>query len=105
MSGKEKCKALKEIRRRLAEENNIEYIVSECTYQGECRGTCPKCEEELRYLEKELEKRKKIGKTIIVAGVALGLAGGALAAREAVINMVEEQMTTGILPNVSDTEI
>lgn len=105
MSGKERCKALKEIRRRLAEENNIEYVVSECTYQGECKGTCPKCEEELRYLEKELEKRKKVGTAIVVAGVALGLAGGAIAAREAVVNWVEEQMTTGILPNVSDTDL
>ena len=79
MLGKEKCKVLKEIRRRIAEENDIEYIVSECTYQGECKGTCPRCEEELRYLENELEKRKKIGKAVVVAGVAVGVCAGAVA--------------------------
>ena len=55
MKGKEKCKALKEIRKQIAENNNIEYVVSECKHKGECKGTCPKCEAEVRYLEKELD--------------------------------------------------
>ena len=73
MKGKNKCKILKEIRQRIADENDIPYVTRECTYQGECRGTCPKCEAELRYLEQELEKRRRLGKTVAVAAVAAGL--------------------------------
>ena len=42
--GKQTCKILKEIRRQIAEANDIEFITSECQYQGDCLGTCPKCE-------------------------------------------------------------
>lgn len=75
MKGKEKCKALKELRRKIAEENDIAFAVSECTHQGECKGTCPKCESELRYLERELERRTKLGKTVALAGLSVCLAG------------------------------
>lgn len=73
MTGKNKCKILKEIRKAIAKENNIEYVTSECKYQGNCRGTCPKCESEVRYLEKELEKRRLAGKTVAVAGIATSM--------------------------------
>ena len=56
--GKQICKILKEIRQRIAEENDIELITSECSYKGDCQGTCPKCEAELRYLEQELERQQ-----------------------------------------------
>lgn len=72
MRGKEKCKALKEIRKQIAEKNDIAYAVSECTHQGDCRGTCPKCEAELRYLERQLELRKNLGKAVAVAGISVG---------------------------------
>ena len=42
--GKQTCKILKDIRRQIAEANDIEYITSECQYKGDCTGTCPKCE-------------------------------------------------------------
>ena len=54
MNGKSKCKILKDIRKKIAEDNDISYVTSECKYQGECSGTCPKCEAEVRYLEEEL---------------------------------------------------
>ena len=73
MKGKNKCKILKEIRQKIADENDIPYVTRECSYQGECRGTCPKCEAELRYLEQELEKRRRLGKTVAVAAVAASL--------------------------------
>lgn len=73
MSGKRTCKILKDIRRKIAEENDIAYVTSECKYQGECAGTCPKCEAEVRYLEEELAKRKNLGKTVAVAGIAAAL--------------------------------
>ena len=73
MKGKERCRILKEIRARIAEENGIEFAVSECTHKGECLGTCPKCESEVRYLERELDRRRALGKSIAVAGIAAGI--------------------------------
>ena len=70
--GKKTCKILKEIRKQIAEENDIELITSECTYKGDCLGTCPKCEAEVRYLERELEKRQRMGKVAMFAGISLG---------------------------------
>lgn len=72
--GKEICKALKEIRRRIASENDIELIVSECRHQGDCAGTCPKCEAEVLYLENQLAARKRLGKAVRVVGLSMGLA-------------------------------
>ena len=73
--GKQTCKILKEIRKQIAAENDIKLVIEECTYQGDCIGTCPKCEEEVRYLERELEKRQRMGKAAIVAGLSVGLLG------------------------------
>lgn len=70
--GKQTCKILKEIRRQIAAENDIDLVVSECTYKGDCLGTCPKCEAEVRYLERELEKRQRLGKAAVFAGVSIG---------------------------------
>ena len=71
--GKQTCKILKEIRKQIAAENDIKLVVEECTYQGDCLGTCPKCEAEVRYLERELEKRQRMGKAAVVAGLSVGL--------------------------------
>ena len=70
--GKQTCKILKEIRKQIAAENDIHLVVEECTYQGDCKGTCPKCEAEVRYLERELEKRQRMGKAAVIAGMAVG---------------------------------
>lgn len=72
--GKNTCKILKEIRRQIAEANDIAFVTSECKYQGDCSGTCPKCESELRYLEEELRRRRQLGKAAVVTGLSLGLA-------------------------------
>ena len=72
--GKNICNELKKVRRAIAEENDIPLEIKECTYHGPCRGTCPRCEAEVRYLERELERRLRIGKVATVAGVALSLA-------------------------------
>ena len=73
--GKQTCKILKEIRKQIAAENDINLVIEECTYQGDCLGTCPKCEAEVRYLERELEKRQRLGKAAVVAGLSVGLLG------------------------------
>ena len=70
--GKKTCKILKEIRKQIAAENDIKLVVEECTYQGDCLGTCPKCEAEVRYLERELEKRQRMGKAAVFAGMSIG---------------------------------
>ena len=70
--GKQTCKILKEIRKQIAEENDIQLVIEECSYQGDCLGTCPKCEAEVRYLERELEKRQRMGKAAVFAGMSLG---------------------------------
>jgi len=49
--GKQVCKTLKEIRQTIAEKNDIQYETTECHFDGECQGTCPKCDAELRYLK------------------------------------------------------
>ena len=72
--GKQTCKILKEIRKQIAGENDIKLVIEECTYQGDCLGTCPKCEAEVRYLERELEKRQRMGKAAIFAGMTFGAA-------------------------------
>ncbi len=73
MHGKKKCKILKEIRKQIAKDNDITYITTECKHQGNCKGTCPKCEAEVRYLEAELEKRRMAGKQVVVAGIAAAM--------------------------------
>ena len=68
--GKQTCKILKEIRRQIAEANGIEFATSECRYKGDCLGTCPKCEAEVRYLEEQLRARSLAGKAIALAGIS-----------------------------------
>lgn len=67
--GKKKCKMLKEIRQKIADENDIAYVTSECKHKGDCLGTCPKCEAELRYLEEQLELKRKAGQAVAVAAI------------------------------------
>ena len=73
MLGKQKCRILKEIRQKIADENDIPYVTAECRHQGECKGTCPKCESELRYLEQQLAARAALGKKVAVAALCTGL--------------------------------
>ena len=68
--GKQTCKILKEIRRQIADANGIEFVTSECRYKGDCLGTCPKCEAEVRYLEQQLRARSLAGKAVALAGIS-----------------------------------
>ena len=71
--GKQTCKILKGIRRQIAEANGIEFVTSECRFKGDCLGTCPKCEAEVRYLEQQLRARSIAGKAVTLAGISAGL--------------------------------
>ncbi|MCR5138406.1 MAG: FHA domain-containing protein [Oscillospiraceae bacterium] len=70
MTGKEKCETLRKVRREIAEQNSIDLQIEDCLYQGDCLGTCPKCEEELRSLENAIEEREKNGFSAKLAGIA-----------------------------------
>ena len=69
-TGKEVCLILKGIRQKIADANGISYQPKECHHKGDCTGTCPVCEEEIRYLEGELKARKGNGFGMKVAGIA-----------------------------------
>ena len=91
--GKQTCKILKEIRRQIAADNDIDLVIEECTYKGDCLGTCPRCEAEVRYLERELEKRQRMGKVAVIAGLSLGTMLTASSCTHVV------PPATGIVPN------
>lgn len=70
MTGKEKCELLRSIRREISERNGIEYLSSECHHEGDCLGTCPKCDAEAKFLNSELERLVREGKSVdFVTGV------------------------------------
>ena len=71
--GRSTCKLLKSIRQQIADANGISYRPIECHHKGDCAGTCPACEEEIRYLEGELKARKGNGFGMKVAGIAAGI--------------------------------
>ena len=73
VKGKSTCKLLKDIRKQIADANGISYQPKECHHKGDCAGTCPACEEEIRYLEGELKARKGNGFGMKVAGIAAGV--------------------------------
>ena len=73
VKGKSTCKLLKSIRQQIADANGISYQPKECQHKGDCTGTCPACEEEIRYLERELKARKGNGFGMKVAGIAAGI--------------------------------
>ncbi len=102
MQGKKKCRMLREIRMQIASENDIPLVTEECAYKGDCKGTCPKCESELRYLEGQLEKRRSLGLKVTVSAVALGLVTSAAGCAGL---GVDKYVTEGMVENpVSYTE-
>ena len=89
--------------------NDIKYAPTECHHEGDCAGTCPKCEAEVRWLEQQLQLRRQLGKAVAVVGVSVGLA--ALTACNSKTPTTEsdpdtvsiESQTAGFLDMVPDT--
>ena len=98
--GKDICNELKALRRRIADENQIPLETEECTYKGECCGTCPRCDAEVRYLEDALSHRLSLGKAATVAGLALGLAVGAGVQAQ---NVTDTAALKPVAKEISDT--
>lgn len=73
MNGKDKCRILKQIRSEIAKQNDIDLVIEECPHKGDCPGTCPRCEADVRFLEQALEKRRRAGLGVKLAGVTANL--------------------------------
>ena len=71
--GRSICNVLKTIRTQIAKANEIKYEPRECHHTGECRGTCPACEAEVRYIERQLDIRRQLGKAVTIVGISAGL--------------------------------
>ena len=71
--GRTICKVLKDVRQKIANENGISYHPEKCHHKGECTGTCPGCEKEIRYLEEQLKNKQHSGLGLKVAGIAAGV--------------------------------
>lgn len=86
---KERCRELKFVRAKMAEELGVDLHQRECTYEGYCSGTCPKCAAEERALNeavwrRQMEKKEQFGGKVarsrvcaagLAAIVSLGLSG------------------------------
>lgn len=80
---KEKCRELKKIRAQIAEDLGVDLKQSECTYEGYCSGTCPKCKSEemklnLAIMKKQMETadvKRKVATAGITTAAALSLSG------------------------------
>lgn len=91
---KKRCKQLKEIRKNIADKLNIDLHQTECTFKGECSGTCPKCQQEEKILNKAL-----LGK-----GAAIGAATLMAASMTACITPPDEATTGIVAPDFDPTE-
>ena len=70
---KEKCKKLKKIRKSMADKLGVDLHQKECTFEGKCSGTCPKCKQEEELLNKAiLQRTAAIG---VAATMGVGLVG------------------------------
>lgn len=94
--GKSTCKFLKDIRRRIADANGIHYAPKECNYEGECKGTCPACEAEVRYLEGELKRKQRNGFAVKVGGIAAGLCAMVIPAQVGAQNINKDSVKNPI---------
>lgn len=52
-----KCDVLKKIRKGMADKLGVDLHQRECTFDGECKGTCPKCKQEEDILNREIARR------------------------------------------------
>lgn len=100
MTGKEKCELLRSIRREIAERNGIEYLSADCHHEGDCLGTCPKCDAEARYLNSELERLVREGRSV-------DFIGGVTEMYERVIEEYQEKSTNyaSICDDIDDDDL
>lgn len=106
---KEQCRELKKMRAKMAEDLGIELHQRECTYEGYCSGTCPKCREEEMKLNAAIFKRQLLevnarGKILaagLTAAAAVSLSGCGITESQIEGGMSEPIETTE-LPGISE---
>lgn len=105
--GKSICNVLKTIRKQIAEANEIMYEPRECHHIGECRGTCPACEAEVRYIERQLDIRKQLGRAVTLVGISAGLSALSACGDKAkeVKEVEKDSLTVGKVVTESDTHL
>lgn len=92
--GKSICNVLKDIRKQIAKANEIKYEPRECRHKGECLGTCPACETEVKYIERQLDIRRQLGKAVALIGISAGLS--ALSGCSEKVKKVEQKDIDGL---------
>lgn len=104
--GRAKCDRLKKIRKAVADRLNVDLHQSECTFEGNCRGTCPKCKQEEEILNRELLKRAAGAGIGVLAGLslagcaplAIGSEGAPLDREEYADDVTDDSPLTGEAP-------
>lgn len=99
---KEKCKELKKVRAQIAADLGIDLKQAECTYEGYCSGTCPKCKSEemklnLAIMKQQMESadmKRKVAAAGLTTAAALSLSG---------CNAAEPYMLEGVAPAPTET--
>ncbi len=91
--GKHICDTLKAIRSEIASANEIDYTPTPCDHEGNCAGTCPACESEVQWLERQLRNRHALGKAVTIAGVSMALSLGASAATPSPLGVDQKRKT------------
>lgn len=70
MTGIEKCRLLREIRKRICEDNRLPFTEKECPNESpDCKGTCPACEMNLLRLNRMLEEVERSGMPVKYDGI------------------------------------
>lgn len=80
---KEKCRELKKVRAQIAADLGVDLKQRECTYEGYCSGTCPKCKSEemmlnLAIMKRQMESadiKRRVATAGLTAAAALSLTG------------------------------
>ena len=68
---KEKCKQLMKIRKIMADKLGVDLHQRECTFEGKCSGTCPKCKQEEEILNKAILQRTVAAGVVTTMGVSM----------------------------------
>ena len=71
MTAMEQRTVMKELRRRIALANEVVPLTADRPCEEGCRGACPVCKAEARWLDDELNRLAAEGKTITLAAVTL----------------------------------
>lgn len=71
--GKAVCEVLKGVREHVAKQHDLPIENSICTHKGNCKGTCPKCESELRSLACRVISELPVEKERLLEEIVSGL--------------------------------